>query len=184
MLPSIETLQILARQAGEDNVSSHTGRTGSPADAPRRSEPETKKQCRVLIIEDHPAVRQALTTRIGRQDDLVVCGEAADMAEALRLVAATQPDVAVIDINLRNGNGIELIQRIKEHTDSVGILVWSMHSEVFYAGCALQAGALGFITKDEAADKIVEAIRQVGEGKIWLSEEMARKMLQRAIGRR
>jgi DNA-binding NarL/FixJ family response regulator len=184
MLPSIETLLILAGLAGEDKVSSSPDQRENAANVPSGTEPEAKKRCRVLLIEDHPAVRQALAIRIGRQDDLEVCGETADMAEALRRVAATQPDVAVIDINLRNGNGIDLIQRIKEHNNSVGILVWSLHSEVFYAGCALRAGALGFITKEEAADKIVDAIRQVAQGKIWLSEAMAQRMLDRAIRRR
>jgi len=184
MLPSIETLQKLAGQAGQDEVSSPPAQTASAADVPSCAQPEAKRRSRVLIVENHSSVRQALAIRIGRQHDLEVCGETADMAEALRLVADTQPDVAVIDLSLRKGNAIDLIQRIHDHNKSVGILVWSLYSEVPYAGCALQAGALGFITKDEAADKIVDAIRRVGQGKIWLSEEMARKMLDRAIGKR
>lgn len=184
MLPSIETLQILALQADEDRMSSPPVQTASAANVPGGTEPEAKTRSRVLIVENHPAVRQALAIRINRQPDLEVCGETHDMAEALRFVADTQPDVAVIDLSLRNGNAIDLIQRIQDHNKSVGILVWSMHSEVLYAGCALQAGALGFITKDEAANKIVDAIRRVAEGKIWLSAAMARKMLDRAIGRR
>jgi DNA-binding NarL/FixJ family response regulator len=165
-------------------MSNPPDQTESAANVPSCAEPQAKRRSRVLIVENHPAVRQALVFRIGGQDDLKVVGETADMAEALRLVADTQPDVAVIDLALKNGNAIDLIQRIQDHNKSVGILVWSMYSEVLYAGCALQAGALGFITKDEAANKIVEAIRRVAEGKIWLSEEMARKMLDRAIGRR
>jgi DNA-binding NarL/FixJ family response regulator len=184
MLPSIETLQILARQVGEDGVSSQPHQTASPANVPSGTESQAKKRCRVLIIENHPAVRQALALRIGRQHDLEVGGQTADMVEALRLVADMQPDVAVVDLSLRNGNAIDLIQRIQDHNKSVGILVWSLYSEVLYAGCALQAGALGFITKDEAASKIVEAIRRVADGKIWLSQEMAQRMLDRALGRR
>ncbi len=184
MLPSIETLQILAGQAGEDKKSSPPAQTASAANVPGGPQPEAKKRSRVLIVDNHPAVRQALAIRINRQHDLEVCGETADMAEALRLVVDKQPDVAVIDLALKNGNAIDLIQRIQDHNKSVGILVWSMHSEVLYAGCALQAGALGFITKEEAADKIVDAIRQVAQGKIWLSEAMAQRMLDRAIRRR
>jgi DNA-binding NarL/FixJ family response regulator len=184
MLPSIETLQILAGQAGEGEVSSLPAQTASVANVSSGVESEAKRRSRVLIVENHPAVRQALAIRIGGQHDLEVCGETTDMAEALRLVADTQPDVAVVDLTLKRGNAIDLIQRIQGHNKGVGILVWSLYSEALYAGCALQAGALGFITKEEAADKIVDAIRQVAQGKIWLSEAMAQRMLDRAIGRR
>jgi DNA-binding NarL/FixJ family response regulator len=143
---------------------------------------KAKERARVLIVDDHPAVREALAIRIGRQRDLAVCGEAADMVEALRLVGETQPDVAVIDITLRSGNGIDLIKRIKDRNDRVRILVWSMHSEALYAERALRAGALGYINKDQATDRIVEAIRRVLEGKVYLSEAMTERMLQRAVG--
>lgn len=138
---------------------------------------------RVLIVDDHPAVREALALRIGRQPDLEVCGEAADVADALRLVADAQPDVAVVDITLKSGNGIDLIKRIRDRNDDVRILVWSMHSESLYAERALRAGALGYVNKDQATDRIVEAIRRVLTGKVWLSETMAERMLQRAVGR-
>lgn len=143
---------------------------------------KTKKLARILIVDDHPAVREALASKIGRQADLEVCGEAADMTEALRLVADTQPDLAVVDISLKTGNGIDLIKRIKDRNDSVRMLVWSMHSESLYAERALRAGALGYINKDQATDKIIEAIRRVLEGKVYLSDEMAEKMLHRAVG--
>src|SRR5271165_214037 len=83
---------------------------------------QTKKRARILIVDDHPAVREALALRIGRQPDLEVCGEAADMSEALRLVAETQPDLAVVDISLKTSNGIDLIKRIKDRNNSVRIL--------------------------------------------------------------
>ncbi len=146
------------------------------------SETKVKPRARVLIVDDHPAVREALASRIGRQPDLEVCGEAADISEALHLLAATQPDVAVVDISLKAGNGIDLIKRIKDRNAQVRILVWSMHSESLFAERALRAGALGYITKDQATEQIVEALRRVGEGKVWLSEAMAEKLLQRAVG--
>lgn len=142
----------------------------------------TKKRARILIVDDHPAVREALASRIRRQPDLEVCGEAADLPEALRLVADTQPDVAVIDISLKTASGIDLIKRIKDRKDSVRMLVWSMHGESLYAERALRAGALGYINKDQATDKIIDAIRRVLEGKVYLSESMAEKMLHRAVG--
>ena len=141
-----------------------------------------KKRARVLIVDDHPAVREALALRIGRQPDLEVCGEAADTAEALRLVAEARPDVAVIDISLKKGNGIDLIKRIRDRNERVRILVWSMHSESLYAERALRAGALGYVNKDQATDTIVEGIRQVLAGKVWLSEAMTERMLQRTVG--
>lgn len=143
---------------------------------------KTKKRSRVLIVDDHPAVREALALRIGRQSDLEVCGEAADTSEALRLIAETEPDVAVVDISLQSGNGIDLIKRIKVRNDRVRLLVWSMHSESLYAERALRAGALGYITKDQATDRIIDAIRRVLEGKVWLSATMAERLLQRAVG--
>lgn len=148
------------------------------------SRKDTKKPARILIVDDHPAVREALAFRIGRQRDLEVCGEAAGMSDALRLLADTQPDAAVIDISLKNGNGLDLIKRIKDRNDRVAILVWSMHGESLYAERALRAGALGYISKDQATDQIVEAIRRVLEGKVWLSEAMAELLLHRAVGAR
>ena len=127
-------------------------------------------------------MREALASRIGRQPDLEVCGEAADMSEALRLVADTQPDLVVVDISLKTDSGIDLIKRIKDRNDSVRMLVWSMHSESLYAERALRAGALGYVNKDQATDKIIDAIRRVLEGKVFLSDAMAEKMLHRAVG--
>ena len=142
----------------------------------------SKKRARVLIVDDHPAVREALAMRIGLQSDLEVCGEAADLSEALRLVADTQPDVAVIDISLKTGCGIDLIKRIKDRNDTVRMLVWSTHGESLYAERALKAGALGYINKDQATNKIVEAIRRVREGKVYLSDAMVETMLHRTVG--
>lgn len=140
------------------------------------------KRARVLIVDDHPAVREALAMRIARQSDLEVCGEAADVGEALRQLAQTRPDVAIIDISLKTGCGIDLIKRIKENDDKIRMLVWSTHSESLYAERALRAGALGYVSKDQATDKIVEAIRRVLEGKVYLSASMVDTMLRRTVG--
>src|SRR5271167_1862625 len=142
----------------------------------------SKKRARVLIVDDHPAVRMALAMLIGQQADLEVCGEAADLSEALRLVTDTQPDVAVVDISLKTGCGLDLIKRIKDRNNAVRMLVWSTHSESLYAERALRAGALGYVNKDQATDKIVEGIKRVFEGKIYLSDAMVETMLQRSVG--
>lgn len=143
---------------------------------------QSAKRARILIVDDHPAVREALAARIGRYSDLEVCGEAVDMGEALRLVRSTRPDVAVIDISLQKGNGLDLIKQIVFRTNSVRILVWSTHSETLYAERVLRAGGLGYIQKDQATDKIIEGIRRVLDGKVYLSDAMAEKLLQRSIG--
>jgi DNA-binding NarL/FixJ family response regulator len=142
----------------------------------------SKPVARVLIVDDHPAVREALAVRIAAQPDLVVCGEAADAAEALRLAAATEPDVAVIDIGLKEGNGIDLIKRLKGRNDRFRAIVWSMYSEDLYAERALRAGAMGYINKEEATGKIIDAIRRMLDGKVYLSPGMTEKLLQRAVG--
>lgn len=141
-----------------------------------------KSTAKALIVDDHPAVREALALRIGKLRDLEVCGEAADVPEALALVDAQDPDIAIIDISLRSGDGLDLIKRIKARKAHVRMLVWSMHSETLYAERALRAGAHGYITKEQATNRIVDAIRQVLEGKVYLSPAMTDKLLHRAVG--
>jgi DNA-binding NarL/FixJ family response regulator len=137
---------------------------------------------RALIVDDHPAVREALAIRIGKLRDLEVCGEAADVPEALALIDSQNPDIAIVDISLKNGDGIDLIKRIKARNSNVRMLVWSMHSEALYAERALRAGAHGYITKEQATNQIVDAIRQVLDGKVYLSPGMTDKLLHRAVG--
>lgn len=117
-----------------------------------------------------------------RQPDLEVCGEADDVGQALQHLAETQPDAAVIDIGLKTGSGIDLIKRSRDRNERVRILVWSMHSESLYAERALRAGALGYVNKDQATEKIVEAVRQVLAGKVYVSDALSERMLQRAVG--
>lgn len=137
------------------------------------------ERVKVLIVDDHPAIREALTIRIGRTPDLAVCGEADDFAGALRLVAAEQPRVAIIDISLKSGDGIDLIKHIHARDKEICLLVWSMHSESLYAERALRAGAHGYITKEQATDQIIDAVRQVLHGKVYLSPAMTEKIVRR-----
>ncbi|MBI5758116.1 MAG: response regulator transcription factor [Planctomycetales bacterium] len=136
---------------------------------------------KVLIVDDHPSVREGLALRISRQPGLKVCGEAANVADALALIATTHPDVAVIDISLKDGNGIDLIKRIKSRGDPVRMLVCSMHSDALYAERAIRAGALGYISKEHATDKIIEAIQRVLDGKLYVSEHVAETLLHHAL---
>src|SRR6516164_8509844 len=107
-------------------------------------------KAKVLIVDDHPVVREGLAMHLSTQPDLEVCGEAEDLPGALALMASARPDVAIIDISLKNSNGIELIRRIKDRHDGVRVLVWSMYPENLYAERALRAGAQGYLSKGQA----------------------------------
>lgn len=137
---------------------------------------------RVLIVDDHPAVREGLAARISSQPDLEACGEAADVADALKLLASTRPDVAVVDIQLKTGDGLDLVKRIKSRDESIRILVWSMYPDKVYARRALNAGALGYINKEHTTDRLIEAIRCVATGKVYLCDETAQQVLSQAVG--
>jgi DNA-binding NarL/FixJ family response regulator len=137
---------------------------------------------RVLIVDDHPAIREALALRISAQPDLEVCGEAADIVEALRVAEDTTPDVAIIDIGLKTGNGIDLIQRLLVRHENLRTIVWSMYSEDLYAERALRAGALGYVNKERATTEILDAIRSVLQGKVYLSPGLTEKLLKQVVG--
>jgi DNA-binding NarL/FixJ family response regulator len=141
-------------------------------------------KAKVLIVDDHPVVREGLAMHLATQPDLEVCGEAEDLAGALARLASARPDVAIIDISLKNSSGIELIRRIKDRQDSVRILVWSMYPESLYAERALRAGAQGYLNKGQATHHVVDAIRAVLRGRVYVSGVMAEKLLQRVVGRK
>jgi len=141
-----------------------------------------KPTAKVMIVDDHPAVREALAIRIGSEIDLDVCGEADDLEEALQIAASTQPDVAILDISLKTGSGIDLIKRLRAHDDKIRMIVWSMYSEELFAERALRAGAMGYLTKEKGTGQIIEAIREVLAGNVYLSEALTKKLLKRTVG--
>jgi DNA-binding NarL/FixJ family response regulator len=147
-----------------------------------RNDPVAGRAARILVVDDHPVVREGLAAQVAGHPDLAICGEAEDLAGALALVGSARPDVAVIDISLRAGNGIDLIKRIRAHDESVRILVWSMYPEGLYAERALRAGALGYVHKGRATREIIDAIRSVLAGKVFLSEELSDELLRRLVG--
>jgi DNA-binding NarL/FixJ family response regulator len=137
------------------------------------------RKYRVLIVDDHPIVRRGLADLIAARPDLEVCGEAAEVAEAIRLVDATHPDVVVIDLTLKGGHGLDLIEEIKARHERVKMLVSSMHDESLFAERALRAGAAGYVGKQEPPDRIIEALHKVLRGEICLSPRMANRLLHR-----
>ena len=139
---------------------------------------------KILIVDDHPLVRTGFAQLIGDCPDLEVCGEAADMAEALRCIDGIRPDLAIIDLSLAGGSGLDLIEHIKSRDPDILMLVASMHDETLYAERVLAAGARGYINKQEAQDSIIRAIRQVLGGKVYLSEAMTERMLSGMVDTR
>jgi DNA-binding NarL/FixJ family response regulator len=140
------------------------------------------KKARILIVDDHPVVRYGLTQLIQDEPDLEVCGQAADAEKALEMVRTLKPDLSLIDISLKGTSGMELIKAIKTQDKWGKMLVHSMHDESLFAERAIHAGALGYIHKQEAPDKIIEAIRQVLRGQVYLSARMTERMMQRVMG--
>ena len=132
---------------------------------------------RILIVDDHPLVRTGFAQLIGDTYDLEVCGEAGTMADALDLATSLKPDLAIIDLSLAGGSGLDLIEHIKARDSDILMLVASMHDEALYAERVLAAGARGYVNKQEAQDKIILAIRQVLDGKVYLSERMTERMI-------
>jgi DNA-binding NarL/FixJ family response regulator len=137
---------------------------------------------RVLVVDDHPPVRRGLAELINREPDLEVCGEASDVSEAMRLVKGTCPHLALVDLSLLRGSGIELIEQIKSMASETRMLVVSMHDEALFAERVLRAGALGYISKQESTEKLLEAVRQVLNGEIYLSPTMAARLLHSVVG--
>ena len=137
---------------------------------------------RVFLVDDHPMVREHLAQLIEQQPDLQVCGEAVDTVEALEGISKTQPDIAIIDLNLRTSNGLDLIKDIKARGWSVPILVLSMHDESLYAERVLRAGALGYINKQECSKDILSAIRKVINNEVYVSKEVTGSLVKRMVG--
>ena len=133
--------------------------------------PSTKKA--IFLVDDHPLVREWLTNLIHQQPDLAVCGEAETGPQALQAILRLKPEVAIVDISLRDSSGIELIKDLKQSLPGTAVLVLSMHEEVHYAERALRAGARGYIVKRESTRKVIAAVRQVLAGGRYISEELA-----------
>jgi DNA-binding NarL/FixJ family response regulator len=134
---------------------------------------------RILVVDDHPIIREGLSALLAAQPDLMICGEASNISGALKIVADMGPDVAVVDIALNGENGLDLVRRMKVITPQLRVLVVSMYDDELYAERALDAGAMGYLNKQVASRNIVEAIRRLLSGKQYLSEETAARLAAR-----
>ena len=143
---------------------------------PTRSEIQATKS-RIVLVDDHPILREGLSRMINQEHDLQVCGQAADAGEALQLTAALRPDLTMVDLTLHDMNGLELIKGLRSRFLKMRILVLSMHKETLYAERALRAGANGYLMKQEPPETVLAAIRKVLRGEVYLSDVMASRLV-------
>jgi DNA-binding NarL/FixJ family response regulator len=142
------------------------------------------KRKRILVVDDHPLMREGVAQWIKGAPELEVCGEAESADQALSLAERFKPDLVLTDISLTRRNGLELIKDLHAIQPDLPVLVLSMHDESLYAGRALRAGARGYVMKRAGGDRVVEAIREVLQGRIAVSPEMATHLLEEYSGRR
>jgi DNA-binding NarL/FixJ family response regulator len=136
---------------------------------------------RIFIVDDHPLLRRGLAELINREIDMVFCGEAEDSPTAMKLIGQIKPDLVIVDISLKGYNGIELIKNIKAFDPKIQVLVLSMHDESVYAMRVLKAGAKAYVMKQEVVDKVMEAVRRIRAGKVFVSERVASRMLDQVV---
>lgn len=142
------------------------------------------QRVRVLLVDDHAVLRQGMAAMINEEPDLMVCGEAEGVRDAIQTAEAANPDVVLVDLSIREGDGLELLRELKHRFPRVLSLVLSMYDESVYAERALRAGARGYIMKAEAAKSVMTGIRQVLSGEIYLSPQMSQRLAQNDPGRK
>jgi DNA-binding NarL/FixJ family response regulator len=135
------------------------------------------KRHRIIIVDDHPVVREGLVQQLHREPDLEICAEAGNASQALQAVERTKPDLVLADINLPGRNGLELIREIRAVSPRLPVLVLSMHDESVFAERVLRAGGRGYVSKEVGPEKLAEAIRQVLSGKIYVSDTVSTRLL-------
>lgn len=156
---------------GSKSDTANSGRTQSAA---------TKH--REFIVDDHPIVRQGLAQLIDSEPDLAVCGQGEDAYQSLAGIRAARPDLVLLDVSLKDADGLELLKEIKSFDPGLKVLMLSMHDEALYTERALRAGASGYIMKQEAPQALLAAIRKVLSGQVYVSEKMGATLLQRMVG--
>ncbi len=136
---------------------------------------------KILVVDDHPMIREGLVRLVDNEQDLAICGQADDASEALKAISETKPDVVVVDISLKSSSGIELMKSIKAQYPKLPVLILSMHNEALYAERALRAGAMGYIMKQEASEKLLTAIRHVLGGQIFVSDKVSKRLIRKLV---
>jgi len=145
----------------------------------KSSSKSKKAKTRIVIVDDHPIIRRGLADFINQAEDFEVCGEASDAHQAIEMITSLKPDVAVVDISLKEINGIELIKHLRTRNAKLPMLVLSMHDETLYAERALRAGARGYVMKQEPPETVISAVRKILTGEIYVSEKMSSRLIAR-----
>jgi DNA-binding NarL/FixJ family response regulator len=140
--------------------------------------PDAPRRTRIVLVDDHPIVRLGIRQMLAAEHDFEVCGEAASAAAAKQVLAEAAPDLAIVDLSLGEGTGLDLLRWLRESLPTLPVLVLSMHDEALFAERVLRAGARGYIMKREAITGLVGAVRQVLAGRICVSDAMAQAVLQ------
>jgi DNA-binding NarL/FixJ family response regulator len=148
---------------------------------PAKSPNQDAIKKRILVVDDHPIVRQGLTLLFNREPDLVVCGEAEEAMGAMHVLASARPDVLIVDLSLNGPDGLDLLKNIRTTHPTLPVLILSMHDETIYAERALRVGANGYIMKQEATEKVLVAVRRILSGQIYVSDRIANRMLRHYV---
>ncbi len=143
----------------------------------------------ILIVDDHPLIREGMSAMLSRQDDLAVCGEASEVDSALAQIAKLNPDLIILDMSLKSGTGLDVIKQLRSNKSgnadrTTPILVHSMYEDSLYAERVLQAGAMGYVNKQESSETVLSAIRHVLSGKVYLSPQLTQRLLDRSVGQK
>jgi DNA-binding NarL/FixJ family response regulator len=164
-----------------DRVSEDQNIESTPSNSSLESSSEQDDRTQVFIVDDHPAVREALTSSINSKIDMRVIGESATAEGALRHLERHAPDIVVVDLSLEDAHGLDLVEQIRSRFQDVRILIYSMYEESVYAERAIRAGAMGYVMKSEAPRRVVEAVQSVSDGNVYLSEQISSRILTKAI---
>ncbi len=146
-----------------------------------RTQSQIGRKKRILVVDDHPIVRQGLALLINREPDMVVCGEAEDAMSAMHVISSARPDVLIVDLSLSGPDGLDLLKNVRTTHPSLPVLILSMHDESIYAERALRAGANGYIMKQVATEKVLVAVRRILGGEIYVSDRIANRMLKHFV---
>jgi DNA-binding NarL/FixJ family response regulator len=171
--PAVRTITAAALRGGPA--------AGSLQKTSTAAAPKPSGKSRVLLVDDHPLTRHGMKALISQQPNLEIVGEADSAPRALELVEKLKPNLAIVDITLRSTNGIELTKGMRAQSPDLQVLIVSMHDENLYAERALRAGAMGYLMKHEASEKIITAIQRIQQGEIYLSDRIKEKMLHRFV---
>jgi DNA-binding NarL/FixJ family response regulator len=157
-------------------------KTEQPRESDAAAPSGDARKRRVFIVDDHPIVRQGLTQLINGEPDLVTCGQGDEAYAALRAIKDAKPDLVLLDISLKDSDGIELAKELKTQLPDLPVLMLSMHDETMYTERALRAGARGYVMKQEPPAVLLAAVRKVLSGEVHVSEKMGASLLQRMVG--